>query len=66
MFKEVNERFVLVDVVIVVIIKLMVVIEMMWCRTRRLTWRSTRRLTGKWPTLSEEFEGPYWRKALCM
>ena len=26
---------------------------------RRLTWRSTRRLTRKWPTLSEEFEGPY-------
>ena len=37
-----------------------------WCWTRRLTWRSTRRLTGKWPTLSEEFEGPYWRKAFCM
>ena len=47
--KEVNERFVLVDVVIVVIIKLMVVIEMMWCRTRRLTWRSTIRLIRKWP-----------------
>ena len=52
MVKEVNERFVLVDVVIVVIIKLMVVIEMMWCRTRRLTWRSTIRLIRKWSMLS--------------
>ena len=50
--KEVNECFVLVDVV-------------MWCWTRKLTWRSTRRVTRKWPMLStsfltsEQFEGPY-------
>ena len=24
---------------------------MIWCWTRRLTWRSTRRLTRRWPTL---------------
>ena len=29
-----------------------VVIEMMWCWTKRLTWRSTRKLTKRWPTLS--------------
>ena len=34
--------------VVEVIIKLTVFIEMMWCWTRRLTWRLTRR----WPTLS--------------
>ena len=52
--------------VIKVIMKLTVVIEVMWCWTRRLTWRSTRRLTRKWQMLStsfvimlEEFEGPY-------
>ena len=41
MVKEVNEGFVLVDVVMVVevIIKLTVVIEMMWCWTWRLMWR---------------------------
>ena len=66
--KEVNEGFVLVDVVRVVevIIKLTVVIEMMWCWTRRLTWRSTRRLIRKWPKLStsrwlRNF-GYFWRK----
>ena len=54
MVKEVNEGFVLVDVVMVVevIIKLTVVIEMMWCWTWRLTWRSTRRLMKKWSMLS--------------
>ena len=37
----------------------------MWCWTRKLTWRSTRRVTRKWPMLStsflmsEQFEGPY-------
>ena len=36
--KEVNEGFVLVDVVMVV--------EVMWRWTRRLTWRSTRRNTS--------------------
>ena len=48
MVKEVNEGFVLVDVVMVVevIIKLTVVIEMMWIWTWRLTWRSTRRNTS--------------------
>ena len=64
--KEVNEVLVLVhvDVVMVVevIIKLTVVIEMMWCWTRRLTWRSTRR----WPTLSTSrclgSFGYFWRK----
>ena len=47
--------------------KLTVVIEMMWCWSWRLTWRSTRTLARKWPILpmltsflmSEEFEGPH-------
>ena len=50
--KEVNEGLLLWSVV-------------MWCWTRKLTWRSTRRVTRKWPMLStsflmsEQFEGPY-------
>ena len=37
----------------------------MWCWTRKLTWRSTRRVTRKWPMLLtsfltlEQFECPY-------
>ena len=37
----------------------------LWCWTRKLTWRSTRRVIRKWPMLStsflmsEQFEGPY-------
>ena len=51
--KEVNEGLVLVDVVMVVevIIKSTALIKIMWCWTRRLTWRSTMRLTRRWPTL---------------
>ena len=68
MVKEVNEGFVLVDVVMVVevIIKLTVVIEMMWCWTWRLMWRSTRRLMKKWSMLSTSrwlrSFGYFWRK----
>ena len=68
MVKEVNEGFVLVDVVMVVevIIKLTVVIEMMWCWTWRLTWRSTRRLMKKWSMLLTSrwlrSFGYFWRK----
>ena len=61
--KEVNEGLLLWSVV-------------MWCWTRKLTWRSTRRVTRKWPMLStsfltsEQFQGPYGnsnlRKAFCM
>ena len=29
--------------------------RMIWCWTRRLTWRSTRRLTRRWPTLSKSW-----------
>ena len=48
--EEVNKKLVkLVDLlkVIELIINLMVVMEMIWCWTRRLTWRSTMRLIRK-------------------
>ena len=63
--EEFNEDLVLVVVamLIEVIIKLTVVTEMMWCW---LMWRSTRRLTRKWPMLSTSWWlrsfGYFWRK----